>query len=177
MVGVVWMVQLVSDSFPTVRLIVVDVIDAVTTVSCWLLNYLFEFLAPQHLRELILLLTVEVEVTTDDCWSLHINSLFHYFHKLLEGKLWLVACTIDCDQVKDIEGELKALVGVHVNFCWPLCHFICQFIFCKDSHPSAVPIANKLAFVSVQYWCHCLSYFLKAYDVTILIDGTVLFQV
>ena len=50
--------------------IVVKVVDAIATISCWLLYNLLEILAHQHPCQVILHPSINVKVSTDHGWSL-----------------------------------------------------------------------------------------------------------
>ena len=45
MVGEVGIVQFEADSFPTIGLVMIEVVDAIATISCWPVNNLLEVLA------------------------------------------------------------------------------------------------------------------------------------
>ena len=50
--------------------IVVKVVDAIATISCWLLYNLLEILAHHHPCQVILHPSINVKVSTDHGWSL-----------------------------------------------------------------------------------------------------------
>ena len=77
MVRVTWIMQLMLNFFDMFSDIMVKVVDAISSISCRLLNNLLEVLSSEHPCPVILHLSINVKVSADHGWSLWGNPFFN----------------------------------------------------------------------------------------------------
>ena len=77
MVRVAWIMQLMLNFFHMFSNIMIEVVDAIATIMCWLLHNLLEVLSSEHPCPIILHLLINVKVSADHSWSLWGNPFFN----------------------------------------------------------------------------------------------------